>query len=55
MGQFEFVSDVEDPITAGDGEITIESTTLHDFGTNLMFEPLPHEMLRTYETQPKFQ
>jgi len=54
MGQFEFVSDSDDPITtSAGGTITFEAETLHDFGTNLMFEPIPHEMLRTYETQPQ--
>lgn len=52
MGQFMFVSDDDEPIIAGDLIPSITEETLHDFGTNLMFEPIPFEMLRTYETQP---
>jgi len=29
------------------------ATTIHDFGSNLMYEPIPFEFLKTYETKPQ--
>jgi hypothetical protein len=47
------VSDPDDPINAGGAVPTIESETLHDYGTNIMYEPIPFDLLRTYETSPQ--
>lgn len=41
--QFEIISDEEDPLK-GDG-ITFENTTPIPFSKNLLFEPIPFEML----------
>lgn len=53
-GQFEIVSSESSPLTAGeDGNITYFSNTTVPYGTNLFYEPIPFEMLRTYETEPQ--
>jgi hypothetical protein len=48
--QFEMISDDEDPLT-GDG-VEFENTTPTPFSHNLLFEPIPFEMVNTYETKP---
>ena len=50
-GQFEIVSSDVDPLTADN--LTIEASTLVPYGTNLFYEPIPFEMLKTYETKPQ--
>jgi hypothetical protein len=52
-GQFEMVQSETTPLTAGDGNITFYSNTTIPYGVNLFFEPIPFEMLRTYETEPQ--
>lgn len=53
-GQFEIVQSETDPLVAGeDGNITFFANTTVPYGQNLFFEPIPFEMLRTYETEPQ--
>lgn len=52
-GQFELVQSEITPLTAGDGNVTFYSNTTVPYGVNLFFEPIPFEMLRTYETEPQ--
>ena len=53
-GQFEIVQSEEDPLVAGpDSNITFFANTTVPYGQNLFFEPIPFEMLRTYETEPQ--
>lgn len=54
MKQFAIVRDSSSPAVAGTSVPTITSTTLHDFGTNLMYEPIPFEFVKTVETKPQF-
>ena len=49
-GQFEIVPDEENPLTGTN--ITFNSTTLVPYSSNLFYEPIPFEMLKTYETEP---
>ena len=52
-GQFEIVQSETNPLTAGEeGTITFFANTTVPYGQNLFFEPIPFEMLRTYETEP---
>jgi hypothetical protein len=50
-GQFEIVPDEENPLTGTN--ITYTSTTIVPFSSNLFYEPIPFEMLKTYETEPQ--
>jgi len=50
-GQFEIVSDWDTPL---DGDnITFVSNTTQEYGTNLFYDPVPFEMLKTYDTIPQ--
>ena len=46
------IPDEEDPLTGGTGSLAFENTTPIPFSKNLLFEPIPFEMLNTYETKP---
>jgi hypothetical protein len=50
LGQFEVVSDEEEPL---DGDVTYSATTPVEYGKNLVFYPIPFEMLETYEETPQ--
>jgi hypothetical protein len=50
-GQFEIVSDWDDPLV-GDN-VTFEADTTRPYGTNLFFDPIPFEMLKTFDTVPQ--
>lgn len=50
-GQFEFVSDEDVPITGQDVKFIAQTVT--PYGSNLFYEPIPFEMLKTYETKPQ--
>ena len=50
-GQFEIMSSTVTPLT-GDN-ITYSSTTPIPYSTNLFYEPIPFEFLKTYETKPQ--
>ena len=47
------MSSESDPIAAGEADIIYYSNRTIPYGQNLFFEPVPFEMLRTYETQPQ--
>jgi len=49
--QFEIVTSESDPLK-GD-LITIKSETIVPYNTNLFYEPIPFEFLKTYETKPQ--
>jgi hypothetical protein len=49
-GQFEIVSSENIPLS--EGNYTTYSNVTVPFSSNLFYEPIPFEMLRTYETQP---
>lgn len=49
-GQFEIVSSEENPLI---GDITYIGETLIPYGKNLVFWPIPFEMLETYEEKPQ--
>ena len=48
-GQFYIVSDTETPLT---GNVTYFQGTSIPYGQNLWYDPIPFEMLKTYETLP---
>jgi hypothetical protein len=50
-GQFEVVSYKENPLV---GKITYNAETVVPYGKNLLFWPIPFEMLETYEEKPQF-
>lgn len=50
-GQFEIVSDWNTPLQ-GDN-ITFVHETIRPYGTNLFYDPVPFEMLKTYDTIPQ--
>jgi len=50
-GQFEIVPDEESPLSGSN--ITYTSETLVPYSSNLFYEPIPFEMLKTYETEPQ--
>jgi len=50
-GQFSVVSDEEQPLVGKD--LKFHAETVLPYGTNLFFEPIPFEMLKTYETKPQ--
>jgi len=50
-GQFEIVSSETDPLVGGN--ISYYSNTTVPYSSNLFFEPIPFEMLRTFETKPQ--
>jgi hypothetical protein len=51
MPQCELVSAINDPITGEN--VVFEAMTLAEFGENLIFEPIPQEMLYTAATRPQ--
>ena len=50
-GQFEIVQSETTPLTGGN--LTFFANTTVPYGTNLFYEPIPFEMLRTFETEPQ--
>jgi hypothetical protein len=50
-GQFEIVTSENRPLT--DGNFTSYSNVTVPYSSNLFYEPVPFEMLRTYETEPQ--
>jgi hypothetical protein len=49
-GQFEFVNSDADPLT-GDG-VEFVAKTVEPYSTNLFYDPIPYELLKTFETTP---
>lgn len=49
-GQFEFVNSDTDPLT-GDG-VEFVAKTVEPYSTNLFYDPIPYELLKTFETTP---
>lgn len=49
-GQFEVISNEDNPLV---GDITYNAETIVPYGKNLMFWPIPFEMLETYEEKPQ--
>jgi hypothetical protein len=49
-GQFYIVNDTETPLT---GNLTVFKETNVPYSTNLWYDPIPFEMLKTYETEPQ--
>ena len=49
-GQFEIISGVNTPLT-GDN-LYFKALTPLPYNSNLFYDPVPFEMLRTYETNP---
>ena len=47
-GYLNILSDVISPLTGNN--ITISNSTIQPYSTNLFYEPIPFEMLYTYET-----
>lgn len=45
------VSDTDSPLTGNN--IVVKSEVVVPFGTNLFYEPIPFEMIKTYETKPQ--
>jgi hypothetical protein len=50
-GQFEIVKSDSDPLTGTDIKYTAE--TVYPYGTNLFYNPIPFEFLKTYEEKPQ--
>jgi hypothetical protein len=50
LGQATIVSDDDTPLTGTN--ISYEANTTIHYSTNLLYEPIPFEWLRTYETKP---
>jgi hypothetical protein len=50
-GQFEIMSSDTDPLLGDNIVFTFETVT--PYSTNLWYEPVPFEMLKTYETKPQ--
>mmetsp|Transcript_41642 Transcript_41642/g.63589 ORF Transcript_41642/g.63589 Transcript_41642/m.63589 type:complete len:360 (+) Transcript_41642:870-1949(+) len=50
-GQFEIIDDPDSPLTGNN--ITFINETIHPFSHNIFYEPVPYELLRTYETKPQ--
>jgi hypothetical protein len=50
-GQFEIVQSETTPLVGGN--LTFFANTTVPYGTNLFYEPIPFEMLRTFETEPQ--
>jgi hypothetical protein len=48
-GQFRYVSSESSPLTGNN--INITSVTEQNYGTNLMYDVIPFEMLKTFETE----
>jgi hypothetical protein len=48
-GQFTVITNPEDPLI---GEITYDAETIVPYDKNLLFYPIPFEMLETYEEKP---
>jgi len=49
-GQFEIVSSTTSPLSAKD--LVLKAETILPYGTNLFYNPLPFEFLKTYEEKP---
>jgi len=49
--KLEIVQDPAYPLQGKD--IKFNSTVLRPYGTNLFYEPIPFEMLKTFETKPQ--
>jgi hypothetical protein len=49
-GQFELADSESNPLTGTN--ITFNGTTEVAYGTNLFYEPIPLEFIRTYEEKP---
>ena len=56
-GQFSIIDDPEDPlvgdVSVNDSGLTFEAETIVEYNKNLFFDPIPFEMLKTYETKPQ--
>lgn len=50
-GQFEIVNSDEDPLKGDD--LKLEWNTVLPYSTNLFYEPVPYEFLKTVETKPQ--
>jgi hypothetical protein len=50
-GQYTVITNEDDPLVGAD--IQFEGTTVIPYGKNLMFWPIPFEMLNTYEEKPQ--
>jgi hypothetical protein len=50
-GQFEIMSADDEPLDGGN--VTFESLTVQPYSTNIFYEPIPFEMLKTFETKPQ--
>lgn len=50
-GQFTIVPSEAEPLTADN--LTISQNTTVPYSSNLFYEPIPFEMLKTYETEPQ--
>jgi hypothetical protein len=50
-GQYEIVSSETDPLVADD--IVLNAETVHPYSSNLFYEPIPFEFLKTYEEAPQ--
>jgi hypothetical protein len=48
-GQFRIVSATSDPLTGEN--LTYNQTTITPYSTNIQYDPIPFEMLRTYENK----
>lgn len=51
VGQASIIPDTDEPL-AGDN-ITYSQNTTVPYNSNLLYEPIPFEWLRTHETQPQ--
>ena len=49
--QCTITSSIPEPLTGGTN-LSLESSTLRDYGQSMMFEPIPSEMLRAEATKP---
>ena len=49
-GQFSIVSSDSSPLTAKN--IVFKAETIYPYGTNLWYNPIPFEFLKTYEEKP---
>lgn len=50
-GQFEILADTDAPLTGS--QIFYNASVLEPYSTNIFYEPIPFEMLKTYETAPQ--
>lgn len=49
-GQFEIITSDTSPLTGTD--LIFRSETIYPYGTNLFYNPIPFEFLKTYEEKP---